>query len=426
MCDTVIVLPEAAADSRALFGKNSDRPPNEAQIVEYIPRKKHEEDEVSCTHISIPQVEETHAVYISRPFWMWGAEMGANEMGVVIGNEAVFSKEEVPETGLLGMDLLRLGLERGRTAEEALDTIVNLLETHGQGGACARDAALAYQNSYMIADSTEAWVLETSGRQWVAQRVKGARAISNGYTITDEWDKASEKVVEHAIEMEWYDGKNEFSFAAVYENEAMRYIARCDDRLSTTSSILQDNLGTIDFSMIAGLLRDHPEEWKPWSQGKAAVCQHAGHENSYVTAGSQISQLGDNPLHWFTGSSNPCTSVYWPFTFDSPGVYSGFDNASKQYSSKSYWWNREKQNRAISNRFDRITTEVQSIVAKHQDIVYRLTSRKMSQQAIEKKITEHTRQLQDIIDHTKIAENLPPEFVKYWQERNAEAAVDVD
>lgn len=41
---------------------------------------------------------------------MWGAEMGANDKGVVIGNEAVWTKMNSPadkEEKLLGMDLLR-------------------------------------------------------------------------------------------------------------------------------------------------------------------------------------------------------------------------------------------------------------------------------------------------------------------------------
>ena len=64
-----------------------------------------------CTYISIPQVPLTHAVVLSKPAWMWGAEMGANEHGVTIGNEAVWSRysdsayDAVPR--LLGMDLLR-------------------------------------------------------------------------------------------------------------------------------------------------------------------------------------------------------------------------------------------------------------------------------------------------------------------------------
>lgn len=63
---------------------------------------------LQCTYIEVEQVWKTHAVILSRPSWLWGAEMGANEHGVCIGNEAVWTKEPVGEgEALLGMDLLR-------------------------------------------------------------------------------------------------------------------------------------------------------------------------------------------------------------------------------------------------------------------------------------------------------------------------------
>lgn len=65
-------------------------------------------DFLQCTYIEIDQVEKTHAVVLSRPSWLWGAEMGANEHGVCIGNEAVWGREEVcDDEALLGMDLVR-------------------------------------------------------------------------------------------------------------------------------------------------------------------------------------------------------------------------------------------------------------------------------------------------------------------------------
>ena len=97
-------------------------------------------------YLAIPQAEQTYAHLGSSPYWCWGYEEGINEHGVAIGNEALFTRDvaataaadrrgEQMAPGILGMELLRLGLERGATAADAGTVITDLVERHGQYGA---------------------------------------------------------------------------------------------------------------------------------------------------------------------------------------------------------------------------------------------------------------------------------------------------
>ena len=68
--------------------------------------------------------------------------------------------------------IFRLGLERGKTAKEALEVITKLLEEFGQGGPCSDIVPEhVYHNSFLIADPMEAWVLETARTLWIAQKI---------------------------------------------------------------------------------------------------------------------------------------------------------------------------------------------------------------------------------------------------------------
>lgn len=73
-----------------------------------------------------------------------------------------------------------MGLERSKTAKEAVEIITDLLERYGQGGNCAEDTAdLSYHNSFLIVDTTEAWVLETADKVWVAEQIKSDKCWFN-------------------------------------------------------------------------------------------------------------------------------------------------------------------------------------------------------------------------------------------------------
>ena len=107
MCDTMVAVQNQTADGAVWFAKNSDREPGEAQIVEHLPRINHQGAKtLQCTYLEIPQTEQTNEVLLSRPFWMWGAEIGSNEHGVTIGNEAVWTKLPIEKTATSFFDII--------------------------------------------------------------------------------------------------------------------------------------------------------------------------------------------------------------------------------------------------------------------------------------------------------------------------------
>ncbi len=359
MCDTIVATSVATKDGSVIFAKNSDREPNEAQIIEYHPEKKYKDKQnVKCTYISIPQVEKTRAVLISRPFWMWGAEIGANDAGVAIGNEAVFTKLPMTkDKKLTGMDLLRLALERADSAEAALDVITDLLEKYGQGGPCGyEDKNLTYHNSYIIADPKGAWVLETADRFWAAQKVNGVRSISNGLTITNKFDKASPGLVEHAIEKGWCKSERDFNFARCYSDWFFTTFSMCARRQGRTMKLVSSSAGNIDVSSMMDFLRDHGTDddgdylpQKGLFMNK--VCMHAANilpRNSHSTA-SVVSHLtGDINTHWITGTSTPCESVFKPFYFEAGALPDIGPEPKGTYDERSLWWRHERLQRAVN------------------------------------------------------------------------------
>ena len=371
MCDTLVAIGNSTGDGSVIFGKNSDRPPNEAQVIRNFPRMSHTEGSmVRCTHIEILQVSVTYEVLLSCPFWIWGAEMGVNEWGVAIGNEAVWSKEEYADTGLLGMDLLRLGLERGKTAGEALEIIAKLIEEHGQGGNCFRNEPMKYHNSFIIADPGEAWVLETADRYWSAERVKNVRSISNGFTIGSQWDLASPNLVEHAINKGWCESRTDFNFARCYADPGMGEIVHCLERVNRSDRLLHDSRGRINVKNMMNFLKDHEgcsiNKWNPDRQIQT-ICMHAGPDVIGQSTASYVGHLTKKTAeHWMTGGSTPCLCVYIPFYLGSK-IPETFTRGSDRYEENSFWWNHEKLVRRIQQDYPRLAGRVLPEIEKLQD-----------------------------------------------------------
>jgi dipeptidase len=362
MCDTMVATREVTRDGVTIFGKNSDREPNEAHELTHIQAADHPAGSlVRCTYLEIPQVEHTFALLLCKPFWIWGAEMGVNEHQVVIGNEALFTRVPYAKTGLLGMDLLRLGLERGASAREALDVITGLLAEHGQGGNCGMAHETYYHNSFILADPHDAWVLETAGPQWAARQIKGIYTISNGITITDDWDLASPDLIGYAVERGWCKGQDDFNFARCYSEPIYTTFSDCRKRRERSMEMLNARRGQITPETMMAALRDHGD--KDGAQDSpdegllgADLCMHAsfGPVRISQTTGSLVSYLHPRaPVHFATGTAAPCTSIFKPVWPDAPVPDTGPAPVGT-YDAASLFWTHEVLHRTTLRDHDRL------------------------------------------------------------------------
>ena len=322
-CDTMVVLASHTRAGATILAKNSDRSPYECQPLAQSPHRIHPEGAtVHCQYLEIPQVPETAAVIGSRPFWLWGFEHGLNEYGVAIGNEAVLTRELLPSTGLLGMDLVRLGLERSRTAREASGIIGSLIERWGQGGSAQYDIDFRYCGGFIIADHAEAYVLESSGRQWIARPVEDRACISNRFTV-DTGSLGSADVESYARARGWCDGESSFDFAATYssrnagKDKADPLHAR--GRLARSIELVSRN-GRRTFREMLAILRDHgasgemPPGGHPSTRDDSpTLCMHGS------VSGTTASMVAELPAHdadtipvlWASFAA-PCTSIAFP------------------------------------------------------------------------------------------------------------------
>lgn len=366
MCDTLAATPESTATHAMIVGKNSDRHRNEAQVLErFEPATYGTDAQVRCTYITIPQARRTHGVLLSRPFWIWGAEMGANDHGVFIANEGLHARIPAPkQAALTGMDLVRLGLERAATAAEAAELVTQLLAQHGQGGDCGYLTASYYHNGFLLADAREAFVVETVEREWAMERVHRVRALSNQYSIGKDSERVSLGLPAIVRDL----GGSELrgtSLAEVIGDPNREHIGQAGARRTRSTMLLRSQEGSLSVASLCDALRDHGEHsdrhWHPQRASSYSICMHAGTEERFAqTTASWVSELqGGRAVHWVTGTSAPCTSIYKPVLLGVPIPPHG-PRATARSSPESLWWKHEQLHRsALMGDFGSFLAEIQ-------------------------------------------------------------------
>jgi len=308
-----------------IFAKNSDRPPNEAQVV-LAHRGRPPGATLHTQYLTIADAG-AYALVGSHPTWLWGLEHGVNEHGVAIGNERVWTIDNprIQRAGLLGMDLVRLGLERARSADDALTAMTAALTEHGQGGSGERDHTEPYFSSFLIADPAGGWVLETSARTWAARPAGDGCAISNRISLATDWTLASPDVAAGTDFDRWRSPTIRTSIA----DHRLRATRACIARRASSAHDM-----ITPAADVVATLRDHGNG--PWAAPGSAqdrrsecvanavptvdtdddrhvtVCMHLRDDQG--TTASFVAELRHGrPARAWACLGSPCASVYVPF-----------------------------------------------------------------------------------------------------------------
>lgn len=235
-CTNLIVGKKASKDGSVLCSYSADSYGMFIGLCHY-PAGKHKPGEMRKIYDwdtnkywgEIPEAPETYNVIGN-----------INEWQVTIAETTYGGREEMCDsTGLIDYgSLIYIGLQRSKTAREAIKVMTSLVEKYGFN---------SEGETFTICDPNEAWIMEMQGKGpgskgvvWVAQRIPDdaicAHANQSRIRRFDMKDKKnvmySKDVVKFAREKGWFSGKDsEFSWADAYAPADFGGRRYCDARV---------------------------------------------------------------------------------------------------------------------------------------------------------------------------------------------------
>lgn len=351
MCDTFAALPKTTRDGSMLFAKSADCEVNEANAIVRIPGMKHARGEaVRITHRMIPQAEETYEVFLTKAFWTYGCEIGVNEWGLSMGEEAVFTTEPVEaKDGIIGPDLMRIGLERARNCRQAIAIMTGLLEQYGQGGSAELKGNSHFDSSFLMSDPQEAYILETAGRKWAVRQIEDIGSISNMLSIGTDWTRCT------------LQGGDRLDWAKTFGLPDVPPRLGSPERQRMSYDGLTGQIGRITTQTFFDLMRKHGDGYHPATAPMHnCLCMHAGPQPDrwWQADGVMVTDVGAHGvLAWVTGTSGNCVSIFKP-------VFLGVDlpdigpYPTERFDPRALWWKHELLHRRAMADFDGLAPEI--------------------------------------------------------------------
>ena len=207
--------------------------------------------------------------------------------------------------------------------------------------------------------------METAGRHWVAKRIKDWKAISNCYSIGDDYDLCSDGIEEYARARRWLSTSQPFDFAKAFSKSDLsqraavprwRRLCKLIDLVS--KPVVDEDIKTI--------LRDHfdGEIMEPRFGATyglfMSICMHAMVWDGSQTAASVLFSYDDilGAVARYAPSM-PCCSVYIP-VYMTGSLPNAMEQGGKFFDEASLWWQIERLEMAVSIDEERFGKEVRA------------------------------------------------------------------
>lgn len=265
-CTNLIVTKGASKDGSVMIAYAADSHIRYGTAV-FLPAADHQPGDVcEIYHYedgrfmgTIPEVAHTYSVvHFINEFQVAIGESTFGGLGALYGQ-----KDAILDYG----SLMRIGLQRAKTARELIKVMTDLVAEYGyaSGG-----------ESFSISDPNEAWIMEMVGRGksgrggiWVARRIPDgyvsghanqARITTFPFQKTNDWNNPeqtvyhSSDIISFAKEHGFYKGKDkDFSFADVYNPMTFGGARYCEARVWSffikLNKEIRENQSITDFVM---------------------------------------------------------------------------------------------------------------------------------------------------------------------------------
>lgn len=255
-CTNFIATKGATTDGSVLVTYNADDYGLFTGLCHYAAGKhaKTERREIidydtQASHGTIPEAPVTYNVIGN-----------INEYQVSIGETTYGGREEmVDNSGIIDYgSLMYLGLQRAKTAREAIKVMTTLAETYGYN---------SEGETFTIADPNEAWIMEMQGCGgdkgqkvvWVAVRIPDGMISAHAnqsrigkFSAYQTEVITSKNAISYARSKGWYSGKDkDFNWKMVYAKPDFSGRRFCDARVWSFFNHFKDMM-----------------PWLPWAEGK--------------------------------------------------------------------------------------------------------------------------------------------------------------